>query len=295
KKKEKMFKQILGKLPKKPSSAKFWDNGESQAPDNSHHQGDDEVRSQSSSNGDCVSVEVLPRLKDVSISEKLRLCCVVFDFAAEPQVNLKEKEIKRQTLLEYVISSGNAKFPESVIQEAVEIVSANLFFFFLIGFGRSRRRIFEPFLASLADCLRVPSKTRVASPNTDAKISKKYIDPTFVLNLLHLFDSEDQKERESFSKQYDLVRQNSRIILPIVFPALEKNGSSHWNQTVKNLTENVLKVLSDTNPECSRKFQEDQQNEEDTKKKNGETWRQQEEIVIKWLILDLSVCILLFV
>ena len=36
----------------------------------------------------------------------------------------------------------------------------------------------------------------VASPNTDAKISKKYIDPTFVLNLLHLFDSEDQKERE---------------------------------------------------------------------------------------------------
>uniref|UniRef100_M4DLF7 Uncharacterized protein n=1 Tax=Brassica campestris TaxID=3711 RepID=M4DLF7_BRACM len=286
-----MFKQILGKLPKKPSSAKFWDNGESQAPDNSHHQGDDEVRSQSSSNGDCVSVEVLPRLKDVSISEKLRLCCVVFDFAAEPQVNLKEKEIKRQTLLEYVISSGNAKFPESVIQEAVEIVSANLFFFFLIGFGRSRRRIFEPFLASLADCLRVPSKTRVASPNTDAKISKKYIDPTFVLNLLHLFDSEDQKERETERALYlwnndhvsDLVRQNSRIILPIVFPALEKNGSSHWNQTVKNLTENVLKVLSDTNPECSRKFQEDQQNEEDTKKKNGETWRQQEEIVIKWL------------
>ncbi|CAF2042284.1 unnamed protein product [Brassica napus] len=205
-----MFKQILGK---KPSSAKFWDNGESQAPDNSHHQGDDEM------------------------------------------------------------------------------VSANLFFFFLIGFGRSRRRIFEPFLASLADCLRVPSKTRVASPNTDAKISKKYIDPTFVLNLLHLFDSEDQKERETERALYlwnndhvsDLVRQNSRIILPIVFPALEKNGSSHWNQTVKNLTENVLKVLSDTNPECSRKFQEDQQNEEDTKKKNGETWRQQEEIVIKWL------------
>ena len=41
-----MFKKILGKLPKKPSSAKFWDNGESQASDNNHHQGD-EVRSHS--------------------------------------------------------------------------------------------------------------------------------------------------------------------------------------------------------------------------------------------------------
>lgn len=45
---------------------------------------------------------------------------------------------------------------------------------------------------------------------------------------------------------------------------------------MKNWTENVLKVLSDTNPEmfqeCLRKFQEDQLNAEDTKKKNGETW-----------------------
>ncbi|CAH8385108.1 unnamed protein product [Eruca vesicaria subsp. sativa] len=74
-------------------------------------------------------MRLIDRLKYVSISEKhelflkkLRLCCVVFDFVAEPQ--LKEKEIKRQTLLEvvdYVISS------ESVIQEATKIVSTNLF------------------------------------------------------------------------------------------------------------------------------------------------------------------------
>ncbi|CDY40986.1 BnaA02g27760D [Brassica napus] len=470
-----MFKQILGKLPKKPSSAaKFWDSNESQPPDN-NNQGEEVLTQRSSSDGDSVSsVEVLPRLRDVPISEKqelflkkLRLCCVVFDFVSEPQLNLKEKEIKRQTLLEvvdYVISSGNAKFPEQVIQEATKMVSANLFSSNTHQQCKNKTpegldleeeqeggslnpswphlQIVYEFLLRL-----------VASPNTDAKISKKYIDPTFVLKLLDLFDSEDHREREylktilhriygrfmvhrpfirktmnnilydfiletgkhsgiaeflevlgsiingfalplkeehklfltrvlvplhklkclpnyhqqlsycviqfvekdckladtvirgllkywpvtnsskeimflneleeilestqgtefercmvPLSRQIaqclssshfqvaeralylwnndhvsSLVRQNSRIILPIVLPALEKNGSSHWNQAVKNLTDNVLKVLSDTNPElfeeCLRKFQEDQQNAEDNKKKNGETWRQLEEIV----------------
>ncbi|CAH8388640.1 unnamed protein product [Eruca vesicaria subsp. sativa] len=461
-----MFKQILGKLPKKPST-KFWDNSESQT------QGDEVSTQRPSSNGDTVSVEVLPRLRDVSISEKqelflkkLRLCCVVFDFISEPQGNHKEKEIKRQTLLEvvdYVISSGNAKFPEQVIQEATNMVSTNLF---STQQWKNNNKTQEgvdleqeeqegslnpswPHLQIVYEFL----LRLVASPNTDAKISKKYIDHTFVLKLLDLFDSEDHREREylktilhriygrfmvhrpfirktinnilydfiletekhsgiaeflevlgsiingfalplkeehklfltrvlvplhklkclpnyhqqlsycviqfvdkdckladtvirgllkywpvtnsskeimflneleeileatqgtefercmvPLSRQIaqclssshfqvaeralylwnndhvsNLVRQNSRIILPIVFPALEKNGSSHWNQAVKNLTENVLKVMSDTNPElfqeCLRKFQEDQQNAEDNKKKNGETWRQLEEIV----------------
>ena len=213
-----MFKQILGKLPKKPSSAaKFWDSNESQPPDN-NNQGEEVLTQRSSSDGDSVSsVEVLPRLRDVPISEKqelflkkLRLCCVVFDFVSEPQLNLKEKEIKRQTLLEvvdYVISSGNAKFPEQVIQEATKMVSANLFSSNTHQQCKNKTpegldleeeqeggslnpswphlQIVYEFLLRL-----------VASPNTDAKISKKYIDPTFVLKLLDLFDSEDHRERE---------------------------------------------------------------------------------------------------
>ncbi|CAN8266462.1 unnamed protein product [Cochlearia groenlandica] len=473
-----MFKQILGKLPKKPS-AKFWDSngGESQAQDSNNHGGGDEAQSQrSSSNGDsnldCVSVvEMLPRLRDVSISEKqelflkkVNLCCVVFDFVVEPQQNLKEKEIKRQTLLEvvdYVISYGNGKFPETVIQEATKMISANLF---SNPHQQCKNKAQEALETEEEEGSLNPSWPHlqivyefllriVATPTTDAKIAKKYFDHTFILKLLELFDSEDPREREylktilhriygrfmvhrpfirktmnnilydfifetgkhsgiaeflevlgsiingfalplkeehklfltrvliplhklkslpSYHQQLsycviqfvekdckladtvirgllkywpvtnsskeimflneleeildatqltefercmiplsrqialclssshfqvaeralylwnsdhvsNLVRQNSRIILPIVFPALEKNGSSHWNQAVKNLTENVLKVLSDTNPElfeeCLRKFQEDQQNAEDVKKKNGETWRQLEEIV----------------
>ncbi|KAJ0895945.1 putative protein phosphatase 2A, regulatory B subunit, B56, armadillo-like helical [Helianthus annuus] len=43
--------------------------------------------------------------------------------------HLKEKEIKRQTLLELVdfVASSNVKFTESVMQEFVKMVSANLF------------------------------------------------------------------------------------------------------------------------------------------------------------------------
>lgn len=209
-----MFKQILGKLPKKPSSAKFWDNSESQAPPDNNNQGGDEVVS---SNGDCVSVEVLPRLRDVSISEKqelflkkLRLCCVVFDFVSEPQGNFKEKEIKRQTLLEvvdYVISSGNnGKFPEQVIQEATKMVSTNLFcnnthqqWKNKTPEGLDLEQEEEVSLNPSWPHLQIVYEfllRLVASPNTDAKISKKYIDHTFVLKLLDLFDSEDQRERE---------------------------------------------------------------------------------------------------
>ncbi|KAG2261487.1 hypothetical protein Bca52824_068566 [Brassica carinata] len=258
-----MFKQILGKLPKKPSSAKFWDNGESQAPDNNNTQGDG-VLSQRSSNGDnnldSVPVEVLPRLKDVSISEKqelflkkLRLCCVVFDFVAEPQRNLKEKEIKRQTLLEvvdYVISSSgnNGKFPEPVIQEAARMVSANLF-------SNPHQQWKNKTPAEAAGDLEEQEEGSlnpswphlqivyefllrlVASPNTDAKISKKYIDHTFVLKLLDLFDSEDLREREYLKTI--LHRIYGRFMVHRPFIRKTMNNIFLWRKTLARKVEAV--------------------------------------------------------
>ena len=79
--------------------------------------------------------EALPGFRDVPNSEKknlfirkLNLCCVVFDFI-DPTKNLKEKDIKRQTLLELVdyVTSANGKFTETVTQEAIKMVSVNLF------------------------------------------------------------------------------------------------------------------------------------------------------------------------
>ncbi|KAJ4901115.1 Serine/threonine protein phosphatase 2A 59 kDa regulatory subunit B' eta isoform [Raphanus sativus] len=489
-----MWKQILSKLPKKSSSksdhhkhggphssssSSHASTSKSSSHNNSHTKnappppgGRSEGGNNHNKSGVFTPYEALPHFKDIPNSEKqnlfinkLNLCRLVFDFT-DPTNNIKEKDIKRQTLLElvdYVNSANNGKFSQVSIQELVRMVSANIFRT-LNPQPREINKVIdaldleeeEPSMDLAWPHLHLVYELFlrfVASPETDTKLAKRYIDQSFLLRLLDLFDSEDPRERDCLktilhriygkfmvhrpfirksinnifyrfvfetekhngiaefleilgsiingfalplkdehkvflvrvliplhkpkclqmyhqqlsyciaqfvekdckladtvvrgllkywpvtnsSKEVmflneleevleatqppefqrcmvplfrqiarclnslhfqvaeralylwnndhvsNLVRHNSRIILPIVFPALEKNGSSHWNQTVRNLTENVLKVMSDTNPElfeeCRRKFQEDELNAEDNKKKNGETWRQLEEIV----------------
>lgn len=159
------------------------------------------------------SYEALPSFRDVPNSEKqnlfikkLNMCCVVFDFT-DPTKNLKEKEIKRQTLTELVdyIASANGKFSESVMQEIIKMVSINLFR--TLTSPPRENKILEafdleeeepsmdpawPHLQLVYECfLRF-----VASPETDAKLAKRYVDHSFVLRLLDLFDSEDPRERD---------------------------------------------------------------------------------------------------
>lgn len=43
----------------------------------------------------------------------------------------------------------------------------------------------------------------------------------------------------------NLIAHNRQVILPILFPVLEKNAQSHWNQAVLNLTLNVRKMFSE--------------------------------------------------
>ncbi|KAL7135011.1 hypothetical protein ABFS83_11G064500 [Erythranthe nasuta] len=166
-------------------------------------------------NGNIVSAsyDALPSFKDVPISEKqhlfikkVKMCCVVFDFT-DPTKNFKEKDIKRQTLLELVeyITSANGKFPENMMQEVVKMVSANIFREF-IPQPRENKLINgldledeEPAMDPTWPHLQAVYEFLlrfVASPETDAKIAKRYIDHSFILKLLALFDSEDPRERE---------------------------------------------------------------------------------------------------
>lgn len=159
------------------------------------------------------SYEALPSFKDVPSSEKqnlfvrkLSLCCVVFDFT-DPTKNAKEKEIKRQTLLELVdyITSANGKFSETIMQEVVKMVSVNLFR--SLTSQPRENKVLEAFDLEEEEPVMDPSWPHlqivyelllrfVASPETDAKSAKRYIDHSFVLKLLDLFDSEDPRERE---------------------------------------------------------------------------------------------------
>lgn len=80
----------------------------------------------------------------------------------------------------------------------------------------------------------------------------------------------------------NLIKQNHKIILPIVLPALERNARDHWNQAVRSLTINVCKIFSDTDPEfyekCKVKFQEDEAQEKDLKSMREARWKRLEEM-----------------
>lgn len=80
----------------------------------------------------------------------------------------------------------------------------------------------------------------------------------------------------------NLIKQNRKVILPIIFPSLERNARKHWNQAVQSLTLNVRKIFSDVDPElfeeCLLKFQEDEAKEEEMKLKREATWKRLEEI-----------------
>lgn len=496
-----MFKQILSKIPRKPSKssenqehrgdpttnanaqsgARKSDYGSSKSgkhngavPPGSHGPSHKGRKKKSRSidamvNGLSVSsYEALPGFRDVSSSErlalffkKLSMCCVLFDFTDSTK-NLREKEIKRQTLLELVdyVSSVNGKFSETVMQEVIKMVSVNIFRS-LASQPRENKVIEafdveddEPLMDSNWPHLQIVYELFmrfVASPETDAKLAKKYINHSFVLRLLDLFDSEDPREREyvktilhriygkfmvhrpfirksinsifyqfifetgkfngiaelleilgsiingfalplkeehklflvraliplhkprclpmyhqqlsycivqfvekdckladtvirgllkywpitNSSKEVmllseleevleatrmpefqrcavplfcriarclssshfqvaeralflwnndhieNLIKQNLHDILPIIFPALEKNARNHWNQAVHSLTLNVRKILSDLDPllykECLLKFQEDEAKEDELRSKREIIWKMLED------------------
>uniref|UniRef100_A0A5B6ZY47 Serine/threonine protein phosphatase 2A regulatory subunit n=1 Tax=Davidia involucrata TaxID=16924 RepID=A0A5B6ZY47_DAVIN len=433
-----------------------------------------------------VTYEALPSFRDVPSSEKnnlflrkLNMCCIVFDFN-DPSKNLKEKDIKRQTLLELVdyVSSVNSKFNEVTMQEITKMIAANLFRtlpssnhdnkFPDIYDPEDDEPTMEPSWPHLQIVYEFLLRF-VASSETDAKLAKRYINHSFVLKLLDLFDSDDQREREylktilhriygkfmvhrpfirkginhifynfifetekhngiaelleilgsiingfalplkeehklflvraliplhkpkcvsiyhqqlsycitqfvekdfkladtvirgllkywpitNSSKEVmflgeleevleatqaaefqrcmvplfrqirrclssshfqvaeralflwnndhirNLITQNRKVILPIIFPALERNTRSHWNQAVQSLTLNVRKIFSDDDQalfdECLGRFQEDEIKEKETQEKRESTWKRLEDVAASKAVSNEAVLVSRFV
>ncbi|KAF6171497.1 hypothetical protein GIB67_018021 [Kingdonia uniflora] len=159
-------------------------------------------------------VEILPLFTDVSVSDrqtlflrKLHLCCILFDFS-DTLKSVREKEIKRGTLLELVnfIQSGSGKISETVQEELVRMVSINIFRCLPPtsheNTGTDNNTDPEdddPYLEPSWSHLQIIYELLlryIVSSDTDTKIAKRYIDHSFVLKLLDLFDSEDPRERE---------------------------------------------------------------------------------------------------
>ncbi|KAG5253241.1 hypothetical protein OIU76_020942 [Salix suchowensis] len=159
------------------------------------------------------TVEPLPLFRDVPVSErqnlflrKLQVCCFQFDFT-DTLKSVREKEIKRQTLLELVdfIQSGSGKITENCQEEMIKMVSVNIFRCLPPASHENTGQVSsdpeeeEPYLEPSWPHLQLVYELLlryVVSSDTDTKVAKRYIDHSFVLKLLDLFDSEDPRERE---------------------------------------------------------------------------------------------------
>ena len=97
----------------------------------------------------------------------------------------------------------------------------------------------------------------------------------------------------------NLIIQNSKVILPIIFPALEKNTRGHWNQAVQSLTLNVRKIFSDADPalfdECLMKFQEDEIKDRKKQEKRESMWKQLEDVAASKAVSNEAVLVSRFV
>ncbi|KAF3595989.1 hypothetical protein DY000_02025289 [Brassica cretica] len=228
----------------------------------------------SDSGGVFTPYEALPSFKDVPNTEKqnlfikkLNLCRVVFDFT-DPTKNIKEKDIKRQTLLELVdyVNSANGKFSEVSIQEVVRMVSANIF----------RTLNPQPRENKVIDALDLEEEEPsmdlawphlqlvyelflrfVASPDTDTKLAKRYIDQSFVLRLLDLFDSEDPRERDclktilhriygKFMVHRPFIRKSiNNIFYRFVFETEKHNGIAEFLEILGSIINGFALPLKD--------------------------------------------------
>ncbi|XP_028753326.1 serine/threonine protein phosphatase 2A 57 kDa regulatory subunit B' beta isoform-like [Neltuma alba] len=159
------------------------------------------------------AVELLPPVREVAVSErasvllrKIQLCCYVFDYSDNLK-SVREKEIKRRTLNELldIIQSGSLKFDEVMQEQLIGMVSANIFRCLppashentgteTVNPEEDERHLnlLWPHLQLVYEILLM----YIVSFETETKIAKRYIDHTFVLKLLDLFDSEDPRERE---------------------------------------------------------------------------------------------------
>ncbi|KAG8390574.1 hypothetical protein BUALT_Bualt01G0097700 [Buddleja alternifolia] len=158
-------------------------------------------------------VEVLPNLRDVPLSDrhsvfirKVQVCCVFFDFS-DTMKSAREKEIKRQNLAELVdlVQSGSCKMNEIMQEELVKMISVNIFRCLPPashentgsegGDPEEDEMFMDPTWPHLQLVYELLLRY-VVSSETDTKIAKRYLDHSFVLKLLDLFDSEDMRERE---------------------------------------------------------------------------------------------------
>ncbi|XP_010781379.1 serine/threonine-protein phosphatase 2A 56 kDa regulatory subunit gamma isoform-like [Notothenia coriiceps] len=164
-----------------------------------------------SSNGPYQPVALM-HFRDVPLAEqeklfiqKLRQCCVLFDFISDPLSDLKWKEVKRAAISEMVeyITHNRSVITEPIYPEVVHMFAVNMFRTLPPSSNPTGAEFDpeedEPTLEAAWPHLQLVYEfflRFLESPDFQPNIAKKYIDQKFVMQLLDLFDSEDPRERD---------------------------------------------------------------------------------------------------
>lgn len=182
-------------------------------------------------------IENLPLFRDVPVPErqllffrKLQLCSFVFDFSDTLKF-AREKETKRQTLIELVdfIQSGTGRLSELVQEELIRMIGTNIFRCLPpashenTGSENADPEEEDPYLDPTWPHLQIVYELLlryIISSDTDTKIAKRYIDHSFVLRLLDLFDSEDPRERDYLKSVLHRIYGKFMVHRPFVRKAI---------------------------------------------------------------------------
>uniref|UniRef100_A0A8C4TDM7 Serine/threonine protein phosphatase 2A regulatory subunit n=1 Tax=Erpetoichthys calabaricus TaxID=27687 RepID=A0A8C4TDM7_ERPCA len=149
--------------------------------------------------------DVPPAEQEKLFIQKLRQCCVLFDFVSDPLSDLKWKEVKRAALsemVEYITHNRNV-ITEPIYPEVVHMFAVNMFRTLPPSSNPTGAEFDpeedEPTLEAAWPHLQLVYEfflRFLESPDFQPNVAKKYIDQKFVLQLLELFDSEDPRERD---------------------------------------------------------------------------------------------------
>uniref|UniRef100_A0A667Y2C3 Serine/threonine protein phosphatase 2A regulatory subunit n=1 Tax=Myripristis murdjan TaxID=586833 RepID=A0A667Y2C3_9TELE len=149
--------------------------------------------------------DVPPAEQEKLFIQKLRQCCVLFDFVSDPLSDLKWKEVKRAALsemVEYITHNRNV-ITEPIYPEVVHMFAVNMFRTLPPSSNPTGAEFDpeedEPTLEAAWPHLQLVYEfflRFLESPDFQPNIAKKYIDQRFVMQLLELFDSEDPRERD---------------------------------------------------------------------------------------------------
>eukprot|EP00484_Ammonia_sp_Unknown_P018022 CAMPEP_0197026590 /NCGR_PEP_ID=MMETSP1384-20130603/6641_1 /TAXON_ID=29189 /ORGANISM="Ammonia sp." /LENGTH=493 /DNA_ID=CAMNT_0042455283 /DNA_START=2239 /DNA_END=3720 /DNA_ORIENTATION=+ len=116
---------------------------------------------------------------------------------------------------------------------------------------------------------------------------EKVIEPLFQRIALSICSNHFQvAERALFLWNNDIIAtftsDHRKKILPIIYPALQKNYSKHWNSTVSSLTLNIIRIFKEMDKELyeevARNYKNGRQTPTAKKQRRDSKWKQIEQM-----------------